>query len=366
MGRTRLRVVGACLAIVGAAAIVSVGGAGNRDAVVTFDAVPGPAKVTSGQALSYTSTFKYAGRNTATHLEFHMTVPTVTIDSTTSPATLVAASCSATIKNGELVCGFDQVKGGSQPVQATVVWQSPQIESSCEACLTTTGFWRIKERDNDDNGHRRDDDKGHGQDDENDTFPAGGITVTATLLADDDPNKAGSFETGACADPLGEGSLSTDPNVDAANPVSTTFCLPTFATSPTALGVAATIDEGPAVSGDPGHPALGRSVVCIAGLGQACGAEGSYTPFDFGTVNPVRFVFRISAAALAKGDKITKVFHNGVALPKCPSTNANGCVVSITPPTTKSSYSKHGGPPPTNKGIWTIVATAPTNGSWTW
>ena len=221
------------------------------------------------------------------------------------------------------------------------------------------GRWWIKEREaTTTNGHR--------QDDENDTFPAGGITVTATLLADDDPNKAGCFETGACADPLGEGSLSTDPNVDAANPVSTTFCLPTFATSPTALGVAATIDEGPAVSGDPGHPALGRSVVCIAGLGQACGAEGSYTPYNFGTVSPVRFVFRISAAALAKGDKITKVFHNGVALPKCPSTNANGCVVSITPPTTKYSYSKHGGPPSTNKGIWTIVATAPTNGSWTW
>ena len=120
------------------------------------------------------------------------------------------------------------------------------------------------------------------------------------------------------------------------NPVSTTFCLPTFATSPTALGVAATIDEGPAVSGDPGHPALGRSVVCIAGLGQSCGAEGTYTPYDFGTASPVQFVFRISAAALAKGDKITKVFHNGVPLPSCPSTNANGCVVSITPPTTST------------------------------
>ena len=44
MGRTRLRVVSACLAIVGAAAIASVGVAGNRDAVVTFAAVPGPAR----------------------------------------------------------------------------------------------------------------------------------------------------------------------------------------------------------------------------------------------------------------------------------------------------------------------------------
>ena len=143
------------------------------------------------------------------------------------------------------------------------------------------------------------------------------------------------------------------PDVDASDPVSTTVCLPTFATTTTALGVAATIAEGPAAPGDPGHPALGRSVVCIAALGQDCGAEGSYTPYDFGTTSPVRFVFRISAAALAKGDKITQVFHNGVLLPKCREHERE-----------RLRRLDHARQDKTK--IWTIVATAPTNGSWTW
>ena len=138
MGRTRLRVVSACLAIVGAAAIVSGGGAANRDAVVTFDAVPGPVRVTSGQAVAYTSTFQHLSKSTFTHVEFHMTVPTATVGSTTYQATLAASSCEATIHAGELVCGFDNVRSGSPPIVVTVVWQTPLI-GACDGCLTSTG-----------------------------------------------------------------------------------------------------------------------------------------------------------------------------------------------------------------------------------
>jgi hypothetical protein len=357
---------------------VSIAGAGNRepDPVVTFAAVPGPARVTAGQAVAYTATFANKGHSTLTHVEFHMEIPTAKVGSVTSPATLVSSSCAAKVAQGELVCTFDKLKSGNPPIIVSTVWLSPQIGPSCEDCLSTKGFWRADDGDDDRGRGRGDkgkdggrddkaggwDDRGHGDDPK--TFPAGGITVTVSLLANDDPNKAGSFETSGCSDPLGAGSLSTNTDVDASNPVASTVCLPAFTTGPTTPGVATTIEEVPAAAGDPGHPALGRALVCVAAFGQSCGAEGTYTPFDFGIATPIQFVFRISNAALKKGEKITKVFHNRAELPKCPSANPNGCVVMITPP--KSRYAKHGGPSTEDKGVWTVVARSPTNGSWDW
>ena len=349
MGRSRVLTLAACAAVAVAAVIASVAGAGNRTAVVTFTGVPGPARVTAGQNIAYTATFKNTGRSTFTHVEFHMTIPTATSGSSSYPATLVSASCPAVIVDGELVCDLGKVKSGSPPVQVSVVWQSPQAPA-CDGCLTSTGRWLIKERDND---SRKNDD--------NDTFPAG--TVATTILAQDDPREAAGFATSACTDPTGAGTLSTDPDVDPSEPVSTTICLPVFATTTIKQGVATGILEGPAAAGDPGHTALGRSNVCVASFGQACGPDGTYTPFDFGTATPIQFLFRISGAALAWGEKITTVYHNGVALPSCPSTNPNGCVVSITPP---SKYSTRGHSPSGGKGVWKVVAKAPTNGPWNW
>jgi hypothetical protein len=343
MGRTRLRVAIACLAIAAAAALASIGSAGNREATVTFAAVPGPTQVTAGQPFAVTSTFENEGRSTFTHVELHMSVPTGAAGS----ATLVSASCDEVIENGELVCGFDKVRKNDPPLKVTVVWQTPP-GGACDGCLTSKAYWQIKER-------------GHDRNSKNDTFPAG--TVAIALLAADDPSRAAGFATSACGNPFGAGTLQTDPDVDASDPVSSTVCLPPFTTSATDLGVASAITEGPAAPGQPGHPALGRSVICVAAFGQSCGAEGTYTPFDFGFATPIQFVFRISAAALGKYDKITKVFHNGAQLGKCPNTDPNGCVVAITPP--KSSYSKHGGPSH-GKGVWTVVAKAPTNGPWSW
>ena len=102
--------------------------------------------------------------------------------------------------------------------------------------------------------------------------------------------------------------------------------------------------------GAAGHPGLGRSAVCVAALGQNCGAEGSYMPFVFAT--PITFVFRISGAALSHHDTITQVFHNGQALPACPSANPNGCYTSI-------AYDKWA-------KVWTVQAQARSNGLWGW
>jgi hypothetical protein len=343
MGRTRLRVAIACFAIVAAAAVVSIGSAGNRHATVTFTAVPGPASVTAGQPFAVTTTFENTGRSTFTHVELHMTVPT----GAAGPATLVSASCDEAIVKGELVCGFDKVRRGDPPVKVSVVWQTPQ-GGACSGCLSSKAYWQIKER-------------GHDRNSKNDTFPAG--TVSISLLSADDPAQASGFATSACGDPFGTGTLQTNPDVDESDPVSSTVCLPPFTTTPTDLGVASAIVEGPAAPGQPGHPELGRSVICVAAFGQSCGAEGTYTPFDFGLATPIQFVFRISGEALGKYDRITKVFHNGAKLGKCPSADPNGCVVAIIPP--KHSYAKHGGPSH-DKGVWTVVAKAPTNGPWSW
>jgi hypothetical protein len=276
-------------------------------------------------------------------------------------ATLVDDTCPSTpvvvsTANGpEWTCDFGQLApgtAGTAQLVLTTVWKVPTLTlaGDCANCLLTNGRWTIKEGVNDNT-------------DPNDAFPPGGIGVAATLLSAEsttldstDTTMAGGYEVEACTSPLGPGSLRTKPTLSASlNAVSTTVCIPTIPSSATDLGLATTILEQPLQAGNPGHAALGRSDVCVAQLGKNCGAFGTYPPQDFGTTNPLTLVFRIADAALANGDKITQVFHNGTALPSCATdpTSENGCVVSIE---------RSGGA----VKIWTIVVKSRTNGWYTW
>lgn len=348
------RVALACLVAVSAIVFMVPGGsAGNREGTATFVALPGPGSVTYGKNIAYSATFDNQSGSVFTQVTFRQSRPVATFGGTDYPSPkLVAASCNAVINdrgdsdptNDELTCTFAQLRPDDDPLRVTVVWQAPTIPSQtgCDGCLTTQGSWTIKENKTT-NG--------------NESFPPEGpISVSASLLGGAgtaETEHAGSYELGACKG--GNPNLSTNQAVNVSNPVATSFCLPAFDTSGSDIGLATTIFEHLAESGDPGVTGL-RSDVCIADLGEDCAAFGGYTPFDFGT-GQITLVFQIANDALTSGVKITQVFHNGDpdALPSCADDpdNANGCVVSID----------------LSKGkvkIWTIVVKSSTNGFYNW
>jgi hypothetical protein len=100
------------------------------------------------------------------------------------------------------------------------------------------------------------------------------------------------------------------------------------------------------------HPELGESDVCVAALGESCGA--GHIPVNWGTER-ARQIFRILDSAITTNPrKIEQVTHNGVPLPPCTGPKADpdfaqGCVFPIGPP---SGVPK----------VWVVVVDAPING----
>lgn len=332
----RLLVLGALASL--AVVVVGGGNAGPRAAAITFDAFPGPAEVTYGEYIAYRATFENTSGSTLTKVKFRQRYPVAssvyaTFVRSTCPTTPTTISTSG---GPELICDFGTLAAGAAPVALTVVWQVPTLgpNANCPDCLVTNGRWTVKEGTND-------------VGDPNDSFPPGGKTVTATLLASGPGGsellRAGGYETGSasCSGTSPAGNLRTNPDVNLGNPVSTTICLPSFTGSSTDPGYATTITE---IAGNARH-----SEVCIADLGTNCVA--GYVDENFFPAS-VTHVFRVSDAALGKGERITQVSHNGFTLSSCPNTDPNGCVVSIT----LDNRTK----------IWTIVARSPSNGQWGW
>jgi hypothetical protein len=343
----------ACLAVIGAAIAVAGGSAGNRTAEVTFQALPGDS-VTYGENFATTTSVTNTGNSMFTQVQLRQLVPT----GASGPASLVDSSCGAVIEANEAVCTFGKLSSGGT-LTATLVWSAPASGVGCTDCLTTDGMWVIKE------GKPTNGNEAFG-------FPDGAFS--ASLLGGDgssETKKAGGYETsggGTCL--TGAGNLHTNAAIGVNNPVTSTVCLPAFTIAPGtfAFGYASTINEiatQPAVGA---HKELGQSVVCVAALGQSCVV--GHIPVNWGTANKARHIFKILESALNNPKSITKVFHNGVELPKCainPSF-AQGCVVSITPPPSSSmrSESSRRTNSPSSPKIWTVVADAPTNGPWNW
>jgi hypothetical protein len=344
MTGTRTRLTLAFLVVVGAILFVAGGSAGPRDADATFAAFPGPGLVSYGELIAYKAEFTTLSDSTLTHVRFRQTIPVAegqpaTFDSSTCPSTPTIVS---TPNGPEWVCNFGSVPAGTPKLQLTIVWRVPTLDSTenCPSCLVSTGRWTVKEGVND-------------QTNPNDSF---GLTTTnATLLAIGGTSAetllAGGYETAgtSCGSASAPGNLRTHGLVGLANPVVSKFCLPSFLIpiGDPNLGFAATITE---TSGNP-H----GSVICIAALGTNCGPSHIDAVF---AAPYVTHVFEVADAALKELDKnynITEITHNGEILPLCADEpdNANGCVVSISPPKG-------------NPKVWVIVAQSPTNGPWDW
>ena len=346
MNRTRWRLLVACLAVIGAAIAVAGGSAGNREGEVTFEALPGPGAVSYGENIAYRSTFDNTTGSVFTQIRYVQTRPFATLDGKTYTAEIAKTSCPATAwsintkndadpTNDEFVCNAQQqLRPEDDPAVVVVAWTIPAGITSaqgCDSCLKTKGSWLIKER-KATNG--------------NESFPKEGpIEVAAQLLAGQgsaETLKAGGYELGACSG--NSKSLSTNQAISLGNPVTSSFCLPPFATSGVNVGIATSITE----LADNAR----RSEVCIAALGATC-PGGAAMEFD----SAITFEFRVWDAALPSGYKITQVFHNAQLLPRCDSpeaaTSTEGCVVDIIPPKGQPK-------------IWTIIVQAETNGPFTW
>ena len=79
MNRTRWRLLVACLAVIGAAIAVAGGSAGNREGVVTFEALPGPGAVSYGENIAYRSTFDNTTGSVFTQIRYVQTRPVATL-----------------------------------------------------------------------------------------------------------------------------------------------------------------------------------------------------------------------------------------------------------------------------------------------
>jgi hypothetical protein len=344
-GRGRLAL--ACLVAVSAIVFAAGGSAAQRAAQVTFEAFPGPGRVSYGEQIAYRASFLNISGTTLTKVMFRQGYPVVSgtyaepVESTcpSTPTTITTSS------GPEWICNFGSLPANAPKVGLTVVWRVLPTAGTSNDSLSSGGRWTVKEGTND-------------VSDPNDAFfdPHGPI-VTATVLASNpggaETRQAGGFETAGCTDQTGPGNLRTNPALSTDDPVSTEICFPsTFSAPSDFLGVATTITESAGDDGNPaGHPSLGRSDVCIADFGLNC-PDGA--PHDFGATTPATFVFEIlDDAILPKGDKITHVYHDGFELPTCDvnPTYDHGCVDSIVPPKGKVK-------------VWTVVAKARTNGPW--
>ena len=342
MNRTRGRLVVACLALLAAAIAVAGGSAGNRTADVTFEYLPGDS-FTYGETFATETSITNTGSSMFTQLEMRHDVP---VTAGPSPdATLIGSSCGAVMEAGQAVCRFAQLPSGNT-ITVTLLWQAPASGAACTGCVTTNGFWLIKE------GKLTN---------SNELFPFANNPFSASLLGNDpssERKRAAGYETaGVASCSAGAGNLHTNPALSKDDPVASTVCLPPGFTPPpgSALGLSTTITEISSKPSNGSHKELGQSIVCVAALGESC-APG-HTPVNWGTTNKAQHIFKILEEALKGPKQITDVFHNGVKLPLCSAnpTFAQGCVVQIIPPPEGSSPE-----------IWTVIVEAPTNGPWNW
>lgn len=363
-GLRRSMVVLGIAALTAIAVLVPGGSAGARAVAFTFEAVPGPGEVTYGQNIAYRATISNTSGSTLTHVIFRMTppaaegVPAIFQDSTCPQNNGKGATVTYADGTSEWTCDFGNLPAWTQPTpQKTlaVIWQAPTLglPDDCFGCLETAARLTVKEGLND-------------QTNPNDAFQPDNVQQPATLLSantdtvkSNNTKSAGGYETKACTNPSGVGSLQTNQNLDATlNTVSTFVCISLIPTSTTDLGLATTILEGVVHVGNPGNPKLDTSDLCIAQLGTNCGAFGQYTPQVFDVGHPITVVLRFPDAALANGEKITKIWHNydpllnPDPLPLCGSNPVplNGCLVG--PPTVSNGRVK----------IWTAIVKTLTNG----
>jgi hypothetical protein len=306
--------------------------AGNRSPTSSLAATPGPAEPTAGQGVALTASLENSQKSTFTDVRFVFSLP--------AGATLVSTTCADyTVTAGQFSCSWGhQLRAGQT---ATIVFVL-RTAAGGASTLSLAGEWTIKE----------------GSQGGNDTFPTNAVGIS--VLAANDPRKAGGFATTVCTNPATP-TLATNQALGPGNPLATSVCAPDLPTLPL-TGIVAGITERDHQSGDAGVTQV--SEICLPAPGAACGGAA----FHFST--PATFTFLIDNKALPQtcgshfrstsaGDQhggggcqltmITKVFHDNVRVSTSPS--ADPRVVSI-------AFNS-------NTKTTTIVVKSSENGSWT-
>jgi hypothetical protein len=317
-------------AIVGLALAALFGLAAPAPGSTTADAellgVPGLDSVTYGHTAAFTARITNTGSVTLKNVTFHNPIPTTEVDGQPQEAIFQSSSCDGTLSATEFSCFLtDRLRSG-ESLTLTIAWKTPVTGSSSDcpaegpACMTNTAYWE--------------------------SGPGGPLTfamgpVATTLLSGNDDSKAGTYALAPCTDPSSP-TLATSQDVGPDNPLATSVCAPTLPVNdPLHPGLVTAIEELDHTPSDPGITQV--SEICMPQPGTGCD-DGN--PFVFSP--PARFTFVIDNGSLPEGERINKVFHDGVLVSK--SKRADPRVVSIK----NQKF----------KGITTVVVQSSTNGSW--
>jgi hypothetical protein len=304
------------VAIVGVIAALALFGlaspapANNRQPISTLALVSGLSDVTAGQPVALSATLENRQNSTFTDVRYEAAIPEGTSFLSTDCPDFQATAT-------QFVCNW----GHQLRAKATAKIVYVLTTSGGAGSFTTSGAWIIKE--------------GSADSGAPDTFPTNALAVS--ILSQDDPNKAGSYATTACAS-TETPTVQTFQTLSADNPLSTSVCAPNLPQN--VLGLPASVNERDGVPSEPGISQV--SEVCMPAPTFSC-APG-YKPFKFSSLATFTFVLRNDSL----DGTISKVYHDNVLVPK--SNKADPRVVSIKVQPFK--------------GITTVVTQSSTNGSW--
>ena len=309
---TRLVAVG-IVAVVAAIALFGLAApapANNRQPISLLALVAGLSDITAGQPVALSATLENRQSSTFTDVRYEAPIPAgTTFQSSDCPDPEVTAT--------QFACNWGHQLRAKATAKVVYVLTTTGGASS----FTTAGAWIIKE--------------GSADSGAPDTFPTNDLPVS--VVAQDNPNKAGAYATTACAN-TATPTVQTFQDLSSDNPLSTSVCAPNLPQN--VLGLPASVNEREGLASEPGKSQV--SEVCMPAPTFSC-APG-YTPFKFSTLATFTFVVRNDSV----DGTISKAYHDGVLVPK--SNKADPRVVSIKVQPFK--------------GITTIVTQSSTNGSW--
>jgi uncharacterized repeat protein (TIGR01451 family) len=284
--------------------------ANNRDPISLLGLVAGLTDITAGQPVALSATLENRQNSTFTDVRFQAPIP--------EGATFVSTDCASFQTTAtEFICDWGHQLRSKATAKVVYVLQT----TSSASAFTTAGEWIIKE--------------GSASSGAPDTFPTN--TLSVSVVAADNPSKAGAYATTACAD-TSTPTVQTFQELSADNPLSTSVCAPNLPQN--VLGLPASVNERDGLASEPGKSQV--SEICMPAPGNSC-ATG-YKPFKFSSLATFTFVVRNDSV----DGTISKVYHDNVLVPK--SNKADPRVVSIKVQPFK--------------GITTIVTQSSENGSW--
>ena len=284
--------------------------ANNRAPLSTLALVAGLSDITAGQPVALSATLENRQNSTFTDVRYKAPIPAGT--------TFLSTDCADfQVTSTEFTCNWGHQLRARATAKVVYVLQT----SGGAGSFTTAGEWIIKE--------------GSANSGAPDTFPTNDLAVS--ILAADNPNKAGAYATTACAN-TSTPTVQTFQELSGDNPLSTSVCAPNLPA--TTLGLPATVLERDGVPSEPGISQV--SEICMPAPTFSC-APG-YQPFRFSSLATFTFVLHNDSLDGA----ISKVYHDGVLVPKSNKADPRVVSIKIQP----------------FKGITTVVTQSSTNGSW--